>query len=96
MQKRARRTTHNVWYREKQEIICFQIIIYLRIDHFPLTYDLRGKCNIKQSCVHSTLKSTYISVCGMAKRRNNFLKSKNIAQYKNTYKQYIYDGHIAI
>lgn len=56
---------HNVWYQEKQEIICFQVIIYLRINHFPLTYDLRGKCNIKQSCVHSTLKSTYISVCGM-------------------------------
>lgn len=83
---------HNVWYQEKQEIICFQIIIYLRINHFPLMYDLRGKCNIKQSCVHST----YISVCGMWLNKKILKKGKNIAQYKNKYKQYIFDGHIAI
>lgn len=74
--KRARRTMYNVWYREKQEIICFQVIIYLRIDHFPLMYDLRGKCNIKQSCVRSTLKSRCISVCGMWLNKDIFKKVK--------------------
>lgn len=44
------------------------------------------------TCVHST----YISVCGMWLNKEILKKGKNIAQYKNKYKQYIFDGHIAI
>lgn len=37
----------------------------------------------------------HISLWNVAKQRN-LKKGKNIAQYKNKYKQYIFDGHIAI
>lgn len=64
--------------------------MYLRIE----SEKYRGKCNWKQPCVLSTLKSRSIYGVTLWNGSEKEIKlSKNVAEFKNKYKQYIFDGY---